>query len=82
VTRQAVDQWRTRGVPEDRRADVDRARELADVYDREFLPDRIPQIVRRRVEALGDRTVLDVIRDRETDLVHEYLRRTFAFTAA
>jgi len=82
VTRQAVDQWRVRGVPEERRADVDRARELADVFHREFLPDRIPQIVRHPVAALGGRTVLDVIRGRETERVHTYLRDAFAFTAA
>lgn len=59
VTRQALEQWRRRGVPARRAADVDRlaaaARWLAD----ELIGERIPQLVRVPVPALGGRTMLD-----------------------
>jgi transcriptional regulator with XRE-family HTH domain len=82
VTRQAVDQWRTRGIPPERRADVDRIREIAELYNREFLPERIPQIVRRPVEALNGRTALEALAKDGPGAVREYLGRTFAFLAA
>lgn len=82
VSRQAVDQWRERGIPAERSADIDRVRELTELYHREFIPERIPQIVRQPVERLGGRTVLDAIADDGPAVVREYLARTFAFLAA
>jgi hypothetical protein len=82
ISRQAVDQWRTRGVPAERRADIDRLRELVELYYQEFIPERIPQIVRRPVAALGGRTVLEALAEEGPAPVREYLARTFAFLAA
>ena len=46
VSRPAVAQWRERGIPVTRAADVDRVRELAEVFLRKFIHARVPQIVR------------------------------------
>lgn len=82
VSRQAVDQWRDRGIPAERSADIDRVRELAELYHREFIPERIPQIVRQPIARLAGRTVLEAIADDGPAIVREYLARTFAFLAA
>lgn len=58
VTRQALEQWRKRGVPAERSADVDRLAAAADWLAEELIAERIPQIVRTPVPGLGGRTML------------------------
>lgn len=53
VSRPAVQQWHAHGFPIAHAADVDRVRELADVFAREFVPARVPQIVRTPGKGLG-----------------------------
>ncbi len=45
VSRQAATHWRVHGIPAHRAADVDRIAELAQYLAREFVPERLPQIV-------------------------------------
>jgi DNA-binding transcriptional regulator YdaS (Cro superfamily) len=83
VTRQAVDQWRQKGVPAERMADVQRIRDVARVLYEELLPDRIPQVVRNAARGLGGRSILDVLADRDgAEAVRGYLARLYAFEPA
>ncbi|MDP9025420.1 MAG: hypothetical protein M3N13_08610 [Candidatus Eremiobacteraeota bacterium] len=80
VTRPAVQQWRSNGVPVTRAADVDRVRELTEVFLRKFVPARVPQIVRTPGKGLGDKSVLEVIAAAGVEPVYAYLERLFAYT--
>ncbi|HEY9085585.1 MAG TPA: helix-turn-helix transcriptional regulator [Candidatus Tyrphobacter sp.] len=80
VSRPAVQQWRTNGVPITRAADVDRVRELADVFARKFIPERVPQIVRTSGKGLSNRSVLQVIAEQGVGPVYAYLERLFSYT--
>lgn len=62
VTRQALEQWRKRGIPVERSAEVDRLSAAAEWLAEELIADRIPQIVRTPVPALGGRTMLEFAR--------------------
>ena len=79
VTRPAVQQWRIKGVPVTRAADVDRVRELSEVFLRKFIPARVPQIVRTPGKGLGGKSALDVMRERGVEPVYAYLERLFAY---
>jgi len=66
VSRQAVAQWRTAGVPGDRLvalADGSGATELLLRYVR---PDRIPAVVRRPADVLGGASLLSMAQDGRT----------------
>ena len=80
VTRPAVAQWRENGVPVTRGADVDRVRELSQVFLRKFIPARVPQIVRTPGKGLGGKSVLQVIAESGVEPVYAYLERLFAYT--
>lgn len=58
VSRQAVEQWRKRGIPPDRSGDVDRLAAIAEWLREELIAARIPQIVRNPVPALEGRSML------------------------
>jgi len=62
VTRQALEQWRKRGIPAERSAEVDRLCAAAEWLGEELIAERIPQIVRTPVPALGGRTMLEFAR--------------------
>jgi hypothetical protein len=80
VTRQAVDQWRKNGVPADRVAGVERARDVARVLYEELIPERIPQVVRNAARGLGDRSILQVLGEPDgTERVRAYLARLYSF---
>jgi transcriptional regulator with XRE-family HTH domain len=81
VKRQALAEWRHRGVPPARSADVDRLLELAERFGRSFKRNRIPQIVRTPGRGLSDRTVLQVLRTDGPQPVSDYLYRLMSFTA-
>ncbi|HMD03480.1 MAG TPA: helix-turn-helix transcriptional regulator [Candidatus Baltobacteraceae bacterium] len=80
VTRPAVQQWRVNGVPVTRAADVDRVRELSEVFLRKFIPARVPQIVRTPGRGLGGKSVLAIIAEGGVEPVYAYLERLFAYT--
>jgi transcriptional regulator with XRE-family HTH domain len=83
ITRQAVSHWRARGIPPHRSADLDRVAELAEYLGREFLADRLPQIVRTpsrdKNDGLGGRTFLDVLRADGVMPIYRHLERLFAY---
>lgn len=79
ITRQAVDEWYGKGVPMGRIADVGRTADLANALNRQFKPERIPQIVRSPLPGLDNQTVLSTIRTRGTVPVFEMLDRAFSY---
>jgi transcriptional regulator with XRE-family HTH domain len=82
VSRQAVEQWRQRGIPAERRADVDRLLAAADWLYESVLPERIPQVVRRPVPALGDRSMLAFAQDEGPLALLQHLARLFSMQGA
>jgi len=82
VTRQAVEQWRIRGVPVERSADVDRVAEAAAIFTETFIPARVPQIVRTPGRGLRGRTVLEVLAADGAVPVLEYLYGLLNFGSA
>ncbi len=79
VSRQAVAQWRGRGVPAERSAQVDRLVEFAQFLQRRLVPQRIPQIVRTAAKGLGGKTMLDVIRVDGVAPLYTYVARLAAY---
>jgi hypothetical protein len=73
VTRQATSQWRLRGIPPERSAQVDRIVELAQFLQRRLIPQRIPEIVRTPAKGLGGEHMLDVLRERGPVPVFNYV---------
>ncbi len=81
LTRQAVQQWRMRGVPNKRIADVDRIAELARVLKRRLIPTRLPQIVRTPAKGLQGRTVLETLAQFGVDRVYRYLEELYSYSS-
>jgi hypothetical protein len=77
VSRQAVGQWRERGVPSNRMAKVATVAAIADLLEHRLKAERIPGISRRPAEAYGGLSMLEMIeRDRQDELQTE-VRRSF-----
>lgn len=79
VSRPAVQQWRVNGIPALRAADVDRLRELAQLFRKKFIAVRIPVIVRTPGKGLGGKTVLQTIEKDGIAPVYAYLERLFSY---
>ena len=77
VSRQAVGQWRERGVPSNRMAKVATVAAIGDLLRHRLRPERIPGIARRPADAYGGLSMLETIeRDRQDELQAE-IRRSF-----
>lgn len=81
VSRQAISRWQTRGVPPARQEGVADLSAATDLLVRYLKRDRIPAVVRREAAALGDRSLLDLLRDGDTRGVLEAVRGMFDFAA-
>lgn len=79
VQRESVIGWRKHGIPQQRRASVERLLDLARVLAREVLPSRIPQIVRTPDAWLDGRTMLQTIARDGVEPIYGYLARLFAY---
>ncbi len=79
VSRQAIDQWYTRGIPANRAADVERLADAARWLFGELQPERIPQIVRAPVPALDGRSLLDLVREEGTLALLDHVAELFSF---
>jgi transcriptional regulator with XRE-family HTH domain len=82
IQRQSIIGWREHGIPQARRATIERLYDLAKVLQREIIPTRIPEIVRTKDEWLGNRTILETIRAEGPEAVYAYLKRLFSYGAA
>lgn len=81
VSRQAVGQWRDRGVPSNRMAKLATVAAICDLLRHQLKPERIPGIARRRAAAYGGLSMLEMIeRDREDELL-TLVRRSFDWAA-
>src|SRR4051794_25618498 len=82
VSRQAVGQWRERGVPSSRMSKVATVAAIGDLLHHQLKPERFPGIARRPADAYGGRSMLEMIeRDREDELQAE-IRRSFDWGSA
>jgi DNA-binding XRE family transcriptional regulator len=77
VRRQAIEQWRERGVPGERQLKLARLGEIADFLALRVKADRIPAVVRRAGEAYGDRSILAAVADGDEDIVLDELHAAF-----
>jgi hypothetical protein len=72
VSRQAVDEWETRGrVPERHAEKVADLVALSELLDRKLKPGRLQLIVRRPSPAFGGRTFMDMVREGKLHEVRE-----------
>src|SRR5690242_9110121 len=77
VSRQAVGQWRERGVPSNRMTRVTTVAAICDLLGRQLKPERIPGVARRPAQAYGGLSMLEMVeRGREDELLR-MIRRTF-----
>jgi hypothetical protein len=77
VSRQAVGQWRERGVPESRQEKAGTVAAVADLLRHSLKPERIPGAARRPAPAYGGLTMLQMIqRDRHRKLL-DLVRASF-----
>ncbi len=71
--------WLADGVPPTRRASVEELLDLARALQREVIPTRIPEVVRRQDAWLGNRSMLEVIRAEGVQPIWAYLARLFRY---
>jgi hypothetical protein len=70
VSRQAIGEWRRRGVPGSRQEKAATVAAVADLLAHRLKPERIPGIARRPARAYGNRTMLEMIEaDRHRELL-------------
>lgn len=82
VSRQAISQWLSDGVPTDRQEKITALLALLDNLQRKLKADRLPGIARRPAPAYGGVTMLDLIaRDRHDELL-AITRESFAWHQA
>jgi hypothetical protein len=82
VRRQAVDQWRARGVPGDRQEKLQAVLALSDLLDRKLKPGRLPGVARRPAGAYGGLTMLEMITADRHDELLDSVRRSFDWSIA
>jgi hypothetical protein len=82
VSRQAVDQWRARGVPGNRQEKAATVAATADLLSHQMKAGRLPGVARRPARAYGGLTMLEMIeRDRHRELL-ERVRAAFDWATA
>jgi len=82
VRRQAVGQWRERGLPSARQEKAAAIASIGDLLAHRLKRERIPGIARRTASAYGGLTMLEMIeRDRHLELLME-VRHSFDWAAS
>jgi hypothetical protein len=82
VSRQAVDQWLTRGVPADRQEKLQTVLAVCELLERKLKPGRLGGVARRPAKAYGGMTILEMIAaDRHRELL-ESVRASFDWSTA
>jgi hypothetical protein len=77
VARQAVQQWLDDGVPPSRQPKLATILGIADLLDRNLLPERVPGVVRTAAAAYGRRSILQAIADDDHEAVRDAVARSF-----
>jgi len=80
ISRQATSKWLTEGAPAARRDQVAVLGQATDLLDQWVKRERIPAVVRRRVDVLGGRTRLDVALAGEFEMLRDEVADTFDLT--
>lgn len=81
VKRQAIDQWRQRGIPADRLDKVDTVRRIVDLLRRYLRVDSVPAVARRPADRYGGRSMLDMIAANRHNELLEITAESFDFSA-
>jgi DNA-binding XRE family transcriptional regulator len=82
VTRQAISKWIEQGLPAERIEPVADLEAATDLLVRYLKRERIPAVVRRASGKLGDASLLDLLKDGDTDTVLSACRSMFSFEQA
>lgn len=82
VTRQAIEQWKTRGIPADRRSKVADLVAAVDLLDRKLKLGRLPLVARRPATAFGGRSLLELAASDEHAELREKVERAFDWSSA
>jgi hypothetical protein len=82
VSRQAVSEWRERGVPARRTAQIDRVVEFVQFLRRRLIPERIPEIVRTKARGLDQHTMLEVLHASGPGPLYRYVASLSAYANA
>ena len=77
VARQAVQQWLDAGVPSARQPKLAVILRIADLLDRNLVPERLPAVVRTPATAYDDRSILEAIADDDHETVLCAVERSF-----
>jgi transcriptional regulator with XRE-family HTH domain len=77
VARQAVQQWLDDGAPPARQPKLATILRIADLLDRNLVPERVPAVVRTPAAAYGHRSILQAIADDAHEAVREAVERSF-----
>ncbi|MFI5025824.1 MAG: hypothetical protein ACHQCI_03625 [Solirubrobacterales bacterium] len=82
VSRQAVGQWRERGVPSSRMAKLATTAAICDLLRHRLKPERIPGIARRPARAYSGLSMLEMIESDRQDELQAEMRRSFDWAAS
>src|SRR3954449_6186743 len=82
VSRQAVGQWRERGVPSNRMAKVATVAAICDLLQHRLKPERIPGIARRPAGVYGGLSMLEMIERDRQDQLQSKVRQSFDWGAS
>lgn len=77
VRRQAVQQWLQEGVPASRQPKLATILHIADLLERNLVPQRIPAVVRSPAQAYGGVSMLDAIAGDRHEQMLQLVRRSF-----
>jgi len=78
VSRQAVEQWEQHGdVPAARQEKLANLLSVGELLDRKLSPGRLPLVARRRADAYGGLTILEMVRDDRDRELRELTERAF-----
>src|SRR3954469_15615691 len=82
VGRQAVGQWRERGVPSNRMARVATVAAICALLERRLKLERIPGIARRPAKAYGGLSMVEMIERGRQDELQAKVRQSFDWAAS
>jgi hypothetical protein len=81
VSRQAIEQWKTRGVPSDRRAKIADVVSVIDLLDRKLKTGRLPLVARRPAAAFGGRSLIELVADDGHELLKDSVEHAFDWSS-
>ena len=82
VSRQAVGQWRERGLPSNRMAKLATVAAICDLLHHQLKPERVPGIARRPAPAYGGLSMLEMIERDRQDQLQSKVRQSFDWAAS